>query len=64
MVDLAGQPAEIRFTLQITRAATGKVETVEMVGYVNPPKEQTNGSDSLDGSAQRGDGRSNSPDRD
>lgn len=30
------QPAELRFTLQIKRAATGITETVEMVGHVLP----------------------------
>jgi hypothetical protein len=37
MINLASQPAEIRFTLEITRAATGLKETVEMVGHVVPP---------------------------
>lgn len=36
MPDITGQPAEIRMTLQITRAATGKTETVELVGHVVP----------------------------
>lgn len=35
MIELAGQPGELRFTLEITRAATGKTETVEMVGRIN-----------------------------
>lgn len=42
MVELSGQPAELRFTLEITRAATGITETVEMVGHVIPePQPQT-----------------------
>lgn len=36
MSDLLSQPAELRFTLEITRAATGLKETVEMVGHVIP----------------------------
>ena len=39
MTDLVSQPAEIRFTLEITRAATGLTETVEMVGHVIPQPE-------------------------
>ena len=53
MVDLGGEKAEVRFTVQITRAETGKVEEVEMIGFVDADKlkELTNGSDSLDGGA-------------
>lgn len=36
MTDLVSQPAELRFTLEITRAATGLTETVEMVGHITP----------------------------
>lgn len=36
MIELAGQPAELRFTLEIKRAATGKTETYAMVGHINP----------------------------
>ena len=39
MIELSSQPAELRFTLEITRAATGLTETVEMVGHVVPPEE-------------------------
>lgn len=38
MIELAGQPAEIRFTLEIKRAATGLTETVEMVGMLDADK--------------------------
>ena len=38
MSDLKGQPAEVRFTITIKRAATGKVETHEMVGHSDPEK--------------------------
>jgi hypothetical protein len=36
MIALQGQPGELRFTLEITRKATGKVETIEMVGHIQP----------------------------
>ena len=44
-------------TLQITRKETGKVEEVEMVGFVDEEKlkELQNGSNSLDGGPQRSD---------
>ena len=47
MSDLKGQPGELRMTIQITRKATGKTETVELVGKVTPEekKEQTDGGD-------------------
>lgn len=34
MIELTGQPGELRFTLEITRAATGETETIEMIGKV------------------------------
>jgi hypothetical protein len=46
MPDLISQPAEIRFTLEITRAATGLKETVEMVGHVIPQLEPQAASES------------------
>lgn len=36
MPDLVGPPGEVRMTVTITRAATGKVETYEVVGKVTP----------------------------
>jgi hypothetical protein len=57
-VSLQGPPAEVRMTLQITRAATGKTETVELVGRVagiepnpQPEGEPAHVGDSLDGRA-------------
>ena len=49
MSDLKGQPGELRMTIQITRKATGKTETVELVGKVTPEekKEQTDGGDHM-----------------
>lgn len=57
MVNLQGQPAELRMMLQITRAETGKVDEVELVGFVDEDvlKEFLNGSNPLDGSPQRSD---------
>ena len=57
MIALNGQPGELRMTLQITRKATGKVEEVELVGFVDEDKlkEIQNGSNSLDSGPQRGD---------
>jgi len=31
---LSGPPAELRMTIQVTRAATGLVETFELTGHV------------------------------
>lgn len=57
MSDLGGQIGELRFTVQITRKETGKIEEVELVGFLDEDKlkELQNGSDSFDGSSQRGD---------
>jgi hypothetical protein len=55
MSNLSGQTGELRFTVQITRKATGKVEEVELVGYLDEDKlkELQIGCDSLDGSTER-----------
>lgn len=54
MADLTTKPAEVHMTLQIVRAATGKTETVHLVGHVVAQDDQptttkqepaTNGSD-------------------
>lgn len=50
-MNLNGQEGELRFTLEITRAATGETETVEMVGKLG----DSNGSDTLDSGEKRGD---------
>ncbi len=57
MSNLGGQIGELRFTMQITRKETGKVEEVELVGFLDEEKlkELQNGSHSLDSSPQRGD---------
>jgi hypothetical protein len=43
MAELTTQPAEVKFTLEITRAATGEKEIVEMVGHIVAQDEQTEG---------------------
>lgn len=57
MSNLGGQIGELRFTMQITRKETGKVEEVELVGFLDEEKlkELQNGGNSLDSSPQRGD---------
>lgn len=34
MPELEGQKGELRITLEITRAATGETETVELIGTI------------------------------
>jgi hypothetical protein len=34
MAELNGQPGELRFTVEIKRAATGKTERFELIGKV------------------------------
>lgn len=57
MSSLGGQMGELRFTVQITRKETGKVEEVELIGYLDEEKlkELQNGGNSLNSSPQRGD---------
>jgi hypothetical protein len=40
-IELVGPPAEIFFTLKVTRADTGKIEYFDMIGHVveNPTTE-------------------------
>ncbi len=56
MSNLGGQIGELRFTVQITRKETGKVEEVELIGYLDEEKlkELQNGGNSLDSSPQCG----------
>jgi hypothetical protein len=39
-INLAGEKAELRFMVEITRAATGVVEQYEMVGHASPEELQ------------------------
>jgi hypothetical protein len=57
VIDLAGQPGELRFTIEVTRQATGKVETYEMVGHLGDAQQEglDDGGNSHDSGAQRGD---------
>jgi hypothetical protein len=36
MIELTGKAGELHMTLQIIRKETGKVEEVELVGYLDP----------------------------
>ena len=38
MVNLAPEPGEFRFTIEVTRKETGLVETHEMIGHSDPEK--------------------------
>lgn len=38
--ELKGQPGELRATISVTRKATGKVETYELIGRVQPEEPQ------------------------
>jgi hypothetical protein len=38
-MELQARPAILRATVHVTRAATGKVETYELVGTADEPKE-------------------------
>ena len=53
MISLTGQLGEVRFTVQITRAETGKIETYDLVGFLDEDKlkELQDGSHSLDSGA-------------
>jgi len=37
-MNLQGQPGELRMTIEIKRAATGKVDVIELVGHADPEK--------------------------
>lgn len=57
MINLNGQMGEVRLTVEVKRANTGKVEQYELVGYLDEDKlkEIQNGSDSQHGSTERSD---------
>jgi hypothetical protein len=57
MIALSGQMGELRMTLQITRKDTGKVEQVELVGYLDEDKlkELQNGGNPQHSSPERSD---------
>jgi hypothetical protein len=62
MIELTGQPAEVHITLEITRKATGKTETVNLIGKVNNG-ELDNGSHAQHSGTERSDGCSHGTDR-
>jgi len=41
MSDVLGPPADVTFTITITRKETGKQETYDMVGYILPEQPST-----------------------
>lgn len=57
MINLSGQMGEVRFSVEVKRADTGKVEQYDLVGYLDEDKlkELQNGSDSQHGSTERSD---------
>lgn len=57
MINLNGQVGELRFTVEVKRKETGKVEQFELVGFLDEDKlkELQNGSDPQHGSPQRSD---------
>lgn len=38
MIELGGQVGELRFTVEVKRKETGKVETYELVGFLDEEK--------------------------
>ena len=46
-MDIQGQPAEVRMTIEVKRAETGQVETFELVGTVQG---EDDGDDTLNSS--------------
>lgn len=57
MIELQGQKAELRFTLEITRKETGKVEQYELIGHLDADKlkELQNGSHTQHNGPRHGD---------
>jgi hypothetical protein len=49
MIALGGEVGELRFTVEVTRKETGKVETYELVGFLDEDKlkELQDGGDTL-----------------
>ena len=56
MSDLVGAVGEVQMTIQIKRKETGKVEEFKLTGFLDEDqlKELQNGSNTLNGSAERG----------
>lgn len=62
-MNLHGQEGELKFKLKVTRAATGRAETYNMVGKLGDNLGEQHDSDTQHGSAGCSDGRSDAPDR-
>lgn len=45
MIDLKGTPGELHFTIEVTRAATGKVETYDLIGKILPEEPENSDND-------------------
>ena len=56
MSDLIGAVGEVQMTIQIKRKETGKVEEFKLTGFLDEDqlKELQNGSNTLNGGAERG----------
>ena len=56
-MNLVGPTGELRFTIEIKRKETGKIDTFNLVGQVTDEqlKEMQDGSHTLDSSKERGD---------
>lgn len=57
MTALTTEPAELRMTLQIVRAATGKTEIVELVGHIVPAPEPATQTEETDNGSHAQHGR-------
>jgi len=57
MASLLGQTGELRFTVEVKRKETGKVETFDLVGKITEEqlKELQDGGHTLDSSKERSD---------
>jgi hypothetical protein len=57
MASLLGQTGELRFTVEVKRKETGKVETFDLVGKITEEqlKELQDGSNALNGGEKRSD---------
>lgn len=62
-MNLHGQEGELKFKLKIIRAATGKVETYDMVGKLGDNLGEQHGSDTQHSSKECSNGCSDSSDR-
>lgn len=45
MSELTGQPAEVRMTIEVKRAATGQTETFDLVGHIEAKEQAAESTD-------------------